>query len=218
MSNRLAIDSGWIQINNTVVPYVKRHLANGQPVQLVPLPVVRYGAELLHGVYVQTLKATPGERKVLNNRCERAGLNFVFDDDIDLIPVYDIVRKYRKDVYVSFLPDDDPLGSAEFHVELCTKANHCTREKRTSSGSCTWEQSTTNCGSSISTADDSEDVTNVLDLSRKAASVRQTVNRKLDQTSVNGVPPGTKENPIDLTRKTSSGNDVRTLFVCLFYT
>ena len=209
-----AIQSGWVQINNTVVPYVKRHLANDLPVQLIPLPVIRYGADLLRGVYVQTFRATPPERNILNNRCQKADLNFTFDENIDLVPLYEVVRKYKKDVLVSFLSDDDPLGSAQFHPEPCAKnSNRSDGSPATVCGN----GKRMGCGN-LPMITEGQDVMSVLDLSNKAAPLSDSDKTKMNNAfAVNTIQRGTKDDPIDLTDRSPTDNEVGSALCINYY-
>ena len=123
MTSQNTVKCGWVQLNNTVVPHVKRHLANDSPIQLVPLPVIQHGAGLMRDKNVSGLVATQPECDALNRACIAAGLDFAFDQYVDLVPLSNVVKRHRNTT-VSFLPDEDPFRSSEFICDINKSGIH----------------------------------------------------------------------------------------------
>jgi len=105
--------AGWLQIKNTVTPYVKR--VDGK---YVPLSVIQYAAGLLVNEKVSGLPPTPLECQMLNEACKKAGVEFVFSDtSTRLISLNDIQR--NASVEIIELPSSNPLKHATY-MELPT--------------------------------------------------------------------------------------------------
>ncbi|KAH3837006.1 uncharacterized protein LOC127877549 isoform X2 [Dreissena polymorpha] len=112
---QIARDSvGWLQIKNTVTPYVKR--ADGN--KYVPLNVIQYAAGLLTNGKVKGSLPTEVECQMLNEACKVAGVEFVFSDATTrLICVNDVA--YNTSVDIIELPSNNPLKHATY-MELPT--------------------------------------------------------------------------------------------------
>ncbi len=75
------VDGGWVQVNNTVVPFVLRN----QYMRYVPLSVIRYAAQLLKDVQIEGHVPTDAECKFFNEICASAGLKFTFGRTTKLV-------------------------------------------------------------------------------------------------------------------------------------
>lgn len=103
----------WLQIKNTVTPYVVR--PDGR---YVPLSVIQYAAGLLTYENVSGVSATLAECEMLNEACKNAGVEFVFTDTATrLININNITRLSPIDVIE--LPSRNPLKHATY-MELPT--------------------------------------------------------------------------------------------------
>lgn len=106
-------DHGWIQVNNTVIPYMAR---NGT--KFLPLSILRYAAGLLADVVVQGQDMTETETQHLNDMCRDAGVTFEFSDMAKVLPLSLLVALSGKELKVKELPQSDPFDHTEFHPEL----------------------------------------------------------------------------------------------------
>ncbi|CAG5120240.1 unnamed protein product, partial [Candidula unifasciata] len=107
---------GWIQINNTVSPYIVR-IDNGRQVKLVPLSVIMYAAGLLTNSNIHGLLPTPQECAMLNETCKVAGFDFMFGKSTRLISVSEVL--HRCQVQIFELPFKNPLQHARY-LDPCT--------------------------------------------------------------------------------------------------
>lgn len=107
---------GWIQINNTVSPYIVR-VDNGIKVKLVPLSVIVYAAGLLTNSGVHGLLPTPQECAMLNEACKVAGFDFLFGKSTRLISISEVL--HRCQVQIFELPFKNPLQHARY-LDPCT--------------------------------------------------------------------------------------------------
>lgn len=107
---------GWIQINNTVSPYIFR-FDNGKQVRLVPLSVIVYAAGLLTNSSIDGLLPTPQECAMLNEACKIAGFDFSFGKNTRLISISEVL--HRCQVQLFELPFKNPLQHARY-VDPCT--------------------------------------------------------------------------------------------------
>ena len=103
------VDGGWLQINNTVVPYITR-----ASVRLLPVSVIKYAAGLLINVKVMGCEASDEERKFLSEICQEAGLTFSFNSSTKLMELDLLTDMCSNKVEVRDLPRKDPFGHAEF--------------------------------------------------------------------------------------------------------
>ena len=106
------IDGGWVQVNNTVVPFVFRN-----DLRFVPLSVIRYAAQLLVDVQVEGHVPNDDECKYFNDICKSAGLNFKFGKSTKLVMLNMVQSLSTTPVIITELPKDDPFGAAEFKGE-----------------------------------------------------------------------------------------------------
>ena len=103
----LAKVCGWVQINNTVSPYIKRF--NGK---YVPLSVIKYAAGLLTDVEVEGILPTLAECNLLNDTCKIAGFDFNFGQSTKVIHLSEVTQRCK--VNILELPFDDPLSHAQY--------------------------------------------------------------------------------------------------------
>ena len=98
---------GWMQINNTVTPYIVR--SSGK---FVPLSVILYAAQLLTKDNVEGHLPTPEECDLLNATCQAAGFDFSFGRNTRLIHIAEVVRRCQ--VRIFELPFENPLQHAQY--------------------------------------------------------------------------------------------------------
>lgn len=102
---KIAVLSGWMQVNNTIVPYIRR-----RDTKLLPLAVLKHAASI--DICSEGLIPSDDECKELNRRCSDEGFKFVFKSSSKLVPLHDI--EYIPNVQVFELPEKDPLTSAQY--------------------------------------------------------------------------------------------------------
>lgn len=101
---------GWMQINNTVVPYVVR--SSGK---FVPLSVIVHAANLLTPIMVEGLTVYPTEEEIsnLNVMCEKEGFRFnSFGRSTNLVHISEVVK--RNHVRIIELPLEKPMEHAQY--------------------------------------------------------------------------------------------------------
>ncbi|XP_064649784.1 uncharacterized protein LOC135501553 [Lineus longissimus] len=104
--NRI-VRGGWVQINNTVVPYLYR-----QKQRFVPLKVIRYAATLLISPAIDGQDARQEESDYLNHICKDAGISFDFDTTTKLVSI-DLVCMLCQPI-IHELPSKSPFENAKF--------------------------------------------------------------------------------------------------------
>ncbi|CAG5123757.1 unnamed protein product, partial [Candidula unifasciata] len=102
---------GWLQINNTVSPYIVR-FDSGVQVKLVPVSVIVYAAGLLSNSSVDGLLPTPQECAMLNEACRVAGFDFLFGKNTRLISITEVLRRCQVQLFE--LPFKNPLQHARY--------------------------------------------------------------------------------------------------------
>ncbi|XP_005094503.1 uncharacterized protein LOC101846802 [Aplysia californica] len=102
---------GWIQINNTVSPYILRMEAGAQ-MKMVPMHVIIYAAGLLSNSNVEGLSASVRECTMLNETCKAAGVSFTFGKNTKLLPLKEVLQ--RCEVQLFDLPFKNPLQYARY--------------------------------------------------------------------------------------------------------
>ncbi|XP_059170979.1 uncharacterized protein LOC131952374 isoform X2 [Physella acuta] len=102
---------GWMQINNTVSPYILRTEGSKQ-VKLVPLSVIVYAAGLLTNTSVDGLLPTPQECALLNEACKAAGFEFTFGKNTRLISITEVLQRCQ--VQLFDLPFKNPFQHARY--------------------------------------------------------------------------------------------------------
>lgn len=108
--------AGWLQIKNTVTPYVKR--ADG--FKYVPLSVIQYAAGLLTNEKINGVAPTPTECQALNEACKKAGVEFEFSDSTTKLINLSLMLK-AVPVEIIELPSSNPLKHATY-MELPTSS------------------------------------------------------------------------------------------------
>lgn len=107
-------ECGWLQVNNTVSPYVKR-----QTEKFVPLSVMKYAAALNipgSGVLPET-----EECDLLNKACKIAGFNFSFSKTTRIISLTEIMKSCK--IKIMELPMENPLQHAQY-IEMPPSKNN----------------------------------------------------------------------------------------------
>lgn len=99
------VQSGWMQINNTIVPYIRR-----LDVKLLPLDVLKHAASI--DIRSEGLVPFHEECEELNRRCSGDGLKFVFKSSSKLVPLYEI--ECIPNVQTFELPEKDPFTFAKY--------------------------------------------------------------------------------------------------------
>ena len=104
---RTAVDGGWVQVNNSVVPYVVQEKA-----RLVSLNVIRYAAGLLVNVPVPVKYPNDEECNYLNRIAAAAGVEFSFDQSTELVDLNLVLTLSHRQPVIMDLPSNDPFGNA----------------------------------------------------------------------------------------------------------
>ncbi|XP_033749411.1 uncharacterized protein LOC117334082 [Pecten maximus] len=96
---------GWIQVNNTVTPYINKNKD-----KYVPLSVMRYAASL--NVPAQGILPEPEECNLLNKACKEVGFNFSFSKTTRVVSLTEVMKHFP--ITVIDLPSDNPLEYAQY--------------------------------------------------------------------------------------------------------
>lgn len=96
---------GWIQVNNTVTPYIYKNKD-----KYVPLSVMRYAASL--NVPAQGILPEPEECNLLNKACKEVGFNFSFSKTTRVVALNEVMKHFP--ITVIDLPSDNPLEYAQY--------------------------------------------------------------------------------------------------------
>jgi hypothetical protein len=110
----MGAECGWLQVNNTVSPYVKRKTD-----KFVPLSVMKYAAALSipgTGVLPET-----EECDLLNKACKIAGFNFSFSKTTRIISLSEIMKNCM--IKIMELPMENPLQHAQY-IEIPSSNNN----------------------------------------------------------------------------------------------
>ncbi|XP_074650889.1 uncharacterized protein LOC141905770 [Tubulanus polymorphus] len=99
---------GWVQVNNTVLPYVYRD----DKERLVPFQVVKYAAGLMTDLNVKGQPGNADEVIFFNRVCKEAMIDFDFNSSLELFPL-DVIRSNCKPTVIE-LPSHDPFSHAKF--------------------------------------------------------------------------------------------------------
>lgn len=105
---------GWLQVNNTVTPYVRR----GDD-KFVPLSVMKYAAAL--NIPGAGVLPSVEECDLLNKACKIAGFNFSFSKTTRIISLNEITNSCK--IKIMELPMENPLQHAQY-IELATDNNN----------------------------------------------------------------------------------------------
>jgi hypothetical protein len=109
------VEGGWIQVNNTLVPYVKHGSS-----RLLPLSVLRNAANLLQERGIPHQPAKPQDSARLNACCKETDVDFRFARHTKLVTLENLVANDHQ-VLLKELPDGgNPFEHAE---EQCVKAS-----------------------------------------------------------------------------------------------
>ncbi|XP_076465092.1 LOW QUALITY PROTEIN: uncharacterized protein LOC143296941 [Babylonia areolata] len=103
----LAKMCGWMQINNTVTPYIFRSRD-----KYVPLSVIQYAAQLLTKEQVEGHLPTAEECDLLNDTCRSAGFDFTFGRNTKLLHIAEVVQRCQVKIFE--LPFENPLQHAQY--------------------------------------------------------------------------------------------------------
>lgn len=103
---------GWVQINNTVSPYIIRHDSGQEAIKLVPLSVIIHAAGLLTTSRVEGLLPTIEECTMLNAACKAAGFDFMFGRNTLLIAIAEVIQRCQVQIFE--LPMTNPLQYAHY--------------------------------------------------------------------------------------------------------
>src|SRR6218665_172007 len=101
-------DGGWVQINNTVVPYIVKDDS-----VMIPLAIVRCAAGLLVGRDVPVVYPTEDECRFLNDSCKSAGISFDFTTATELVELVLMSCMCDQRPVVRQLPYGNPFSVAE---------------------------------------------------------------------------------------------------------
>lgn len=106
------VSGGWLQINNTVVPYVIRSCG-----RCVPICVIKYaaGLNLTDG---DDFPPTEQECWYLNKICEDAGLHVSFHTGSNLKMLSSIIHTSDKRLVMTELPSVDPFMHASYNARF----------------------------------------------------------------------------------------------------
>ncbi|VDH90351.1 Hypothetical predicted protein [Mytilus galloprovincialis] len=102
---RKSIKSGWVQINNTIIPYVCR-----SEIKFLPIAVLKHAASI--NVPSEGVPPTEDECDELNRRCSAEGFKFTFKVSTRIVSITEI--QDFCDVQVYDLPEKDPLHHAQY--------------------------------------------------------------------------------------------------------
>lgn len=107
-----AVTGGWVQLNNSVIPYLS---VNDR--KLLPLPVVMNAAGLLWQYSTRVLRLqypSDAQCRYLNELCATAGLDFRFRTSTELVDIAVVSALTHPPPYVRELPGKDPFLHAYF--------------------------------------------------------------------------------------------------------
>lgn len=109
-NNIMQVKGGWMQINNTVLPYIVKRNKE----RYVPLCIIKYAA----GVNVQEsdFNTLPNEIECtyLNKICNSAGLHFSFERDTVIASISSIIKVSDKMLILKDLPNENPFSFATY--------------------------------------------------------------------------------------------------------
>ena len=108
------VTGGWIQIDNTVSPYIRRNF-----MKYVPLSIVRFAAGLLEGLHVSGEELVKEECDFLCKSCEQSQLNFHFPPSTKVISLRQLSDLTGGKIHLRELPAKNP-----FHYALEVETLH----------------------------------------------------------------------------------------------
>lgn len=103
-----SVEGGWVQINNTVLPFVVKDNS-----MMVALNIVKYSAGLLLDIDVPTAHPNEEECLFLNEMCRKAEIAFKFALDTELVELILLSCMCSKKPFLRKLPNDNPFLAAE---------------------------------------------------------------------------------------------------------
>src|SRR6218665_2091905 len=107
-SKKVTAVGGWVQINNTVVPYIIKDDS-----VMVPLAIVRCAAGLLVGRDVPVVFPAEDECRFLNDSCKSAGISFDFTTTTELVELVLMSCMCDQRPFVRQLPNGNPFSVAD---------------------------------------------------------------------------------------------------------
>lgn len=100
---------GWVQINNTVIPFVVKDDS-----KMVALSIVRCAAGLLMGREVPSVYPNQAECEFLNASCKEAGIQFEFTSRTELVELVLLECMCEENPVIRELPEGNPFAVAQF--------------------------------------------------------------------------------------------------------
>ena len=112
---------GWVQLNNTLLPFVKR-----DNIKLLPIAVLKNAMNLLSRVSVSGIKITTVELEDMNQACEEAGLTFRFTLNCRMMKLEELQELESSNLHtVKILPDDsNPFLAASYKESIASEEEH----------------------------------------------------------------------------------------------
>lgn len=114
-SKRANVDGGWVQINNTVVPYIVKDDS-----VMIPLAIVRCAAGLLVGRDVPVVYPDDDECRFLNDSCKNAGISFDFTKATELVEQVLMSCMSDPRPFIRQLPSSNPFSAAQAALDECS--------------------------------------------------------------------------------------------------
>lgn len=100
---------GWVQINNTVIPFVVKDDS-----KMIALSIVRCAAGLLMGREVPSVYPNQAECEFLNASCKEAGIQFEFTSRTELVELVLLECMCEENPVIRELPEGNPFAVAQF--------------------------------------------------------------------------------------------------------
>src|SRR6218665_817296 len=114
-SKKASADGGWVQINNTVVPYIVKDDS-----VMIPLAIVRCAAGLLVGRDVPVVYPDDDECRFLNDSCKNAGISFDFTKATELVEQVLMSCMSDPRPFIRQLPSSNPFSAAQAALDECS--------------------------------------------------------------------------------------------------
>lgn len=100
---------GWVQINNTVIPFVVKDDS-----KMIALSIVRCAAGLLMGREVPSVYPNQAECEFLNASCKESGIQFEFTSRTELVELVLLECMCEENPVIRELPEGNPFAVAQF--------------------------------------------------------------------------------------------------------
>ena len=113
---------GWLQVNNTVVPYVRR-----LEVKLLPVSILQFSAGLLKDLQVEGYDLTELECAYLTKLCAEAKVTFQFKVPTKVLPAPLVCQLSKDKVFFTELSEDDPFDEAVHLDDVASAVNEAQR-------------------------------------------------------------------------------------------